>query len=312
MRIVFMGTPEFSVNTLEELIKYHEVVGVVTKVDKPRGRGQNIAFSEIKQVAINNNIPIYQPLKVKGNIEFINEMKSLNLDVIVVVAYGKILPKEILDLPKFGCINAHASLLPKHRGSSPINFSILKGDSKSGITTMFMDEGMDTGDMLLKAEVSIDSLMNAGQLHDKLKVISGPLIIETLKQLENGTAVRIKQNELEATYTTMLTKEMGHIDFSKSAEEILNLIRGLNPWPVAYCLYKEKKMKVYKAQKNLSNIGGLNLFENGQIIKVSEEGVFVKVLDGCILITHIQFENKKVMDIKTFLNGNTIEEIKLI
>lgn len=239
--VLFMGTPEFAVDTLEMLVNNHNVLGVVTQPDKPQGRGYKLKSSPVKEIALKYNLDVYQPDKIKGNIDFIDKIKSMDLDLIIVVAYGKILPSDILNIPKFGCINSHASLLPRHRGAAPINFSIISGDNKGGITTMFMDEGLDTGDIIEKYEVKIDENMTAGQLHDKLKVISSEGMKDTLKKIKNGTIRRQKQDDSQSTYAPMLTKEFGHIDFSKSAKDIVNLIRGLNPWPVAYCLYEEKK-----------------------------------------------------------------------
>lgn len=311
LRIIFMGTPEFSVPTLKMLIEEHEVVGVVTQPDKPKGRGHNIAISPVKKVAIENNIKVYQPQKLKGNDDFLSEIKSLNADVIIVVAYGKILSKEILESNKYGCINSHASLLPRHRGASPINFAIISGDKKSGITTMFMDEGIDTGDMLLKKEIEITDDMNAGDLHDELKVLSGDAIRETLDLIKKNKLVREKQNDNESTYAPVLTKEFAHVDFSKSCDDIVNLIRGLNPWPIAYCLYEEKKMKIYEAKKYELDEKLYENFDVGQIISIEDEGIIVKCGKGFLLITFIQFENKKAMSIKSFLNGNTIKKLKL-
>lgn len=309
--VLFMGTPEFAVDTLKMLVNTHNVLGVVTQPDKPQGRGYKLKSSPVKEIALKYNLDVYQPDKIKGNIDFIDKIKNMDLDLIIVVAYGKILPVDILNIPKFGCINSHASLLPRHRGAAPINFSIISGDNKSGITTMFMDEGLDTGDIIEKYEVKIDENMTAGQLHDKLKVISSEGIKDTLEKIKNGTITRQKQDDSQSTYAPMLTKEFGHIDFSKSANDIVNLIRGLNPWPVAYCLYEEKKIKVYEA-KNVSFIEDkYKNLDYGQIVKVNDEGILVKCGIGFILITTIQFESKKVMSIKSFLNGNIINKVKL-
>lgn len=311
LNVVFMGTPEFAVPTLEMLIENHNVLAVVTQPDKPQGRGYKLKPSPIKQVALKNKIDIYQPTRVKGNEEFINGIKSLNPDVIIVVAYGQILPIELLNIPKYGSINSHASLLPRHRGAAPINFAIICGDKKSGVTTMFMDEGLDTGDIIEKYEVDIEENMTAGDLHDILKVVSADGIKDTLEKLMNNTLVREKQNDDYSTYAKILTKEFAHIDFSNSSRDIVNLIRGLNPWPVAYCLYKEKKVKIYEAKCIFYDNLEYESLEDGQIIKVDDEGILVKCGDGMILITVIQFENKNVMSVKSFLNGNTIENIKL-
>lgn len=310
-KILFMGTPEFSVPTLKMLIEKYNVVGVVTQTDKPTGRGQNIKYSPVKEVALKSGINVYQPEKIRGNQEFLKEINSLDVDVIIVVAYGKILPKEILDYPKYGCINSHASLLPRHRGAAPINFAIMSGDKKTGITTMYMDEGLDTGDIIKKYEMEIEEEMTAGELHDKLKELSAFAIEDTLDLLGKDLIKREKQDDSLSTYASMMNKEMGHIDYSKSSNEIINLINGLNPWPVAYSLYEEKKVKIYSA-KNCPEISlAYENLENGQIIEVDEKGILVKCGKGCILITSIQFENKKVMTVKSFLNGNSIKKIKL-
>lgn len=309
--ILFMGTPEFAVDTLEMLIHNHNVLAVVTQPDKPQGRGYKLKSSPVKEVALKYNINVYQPDKVKGNDEFINEIRNMDLDLIIVVAYGKILPSSILNIPKFGCINSHASLLPRHRGAAPINFAIISGDNKSGITTMFMDEGLDTGDIIEKYEVEIENYMTAGQLHDKLKLISAYGMKDTLEKIKNGTINRQKQDNSKSTYAPIITKEFAHIDFSKSARDILNLIRGLNPWPVAYCLYEEKKIKLYEAKEVLINEDKYIDFAYGQIVEINDDGLLVKCGQGFILITTIQFENKKVMSIKSFLNGNIISKVRL-
>lgn len=311
LKIIFMGTPEFSVPTLKVLIENYDVIAVVTQPDKPTGRGYNVKFSPVKEVALEKQIDVYQPEKIKGNTEFISKIKELQPDVIIVVAYGKILPKEIIDSPKFGCINSHASLLPRHRGASPINFSIISGDTKTGITTMFMDEGLDTGDIINKYEFDIIDGMTAGELHDELKNLSAHAIKDTLLKLEKNELTREKQDDKNSTYAPMLTKEFGHIDFSKSSKEIVNLIRGLNPWPLAYCLYEEKKMKIYEAKNCDIDEKKYANFEYGQILNVDKEGILVKCGHGGIMITFLQFENKKAMSVKSFLNGNTIKELKL-
>ncbi len=308
LKIVFMGTPEFSVPTLQMLIENYDVVGVVTQPDKPTGRGYNIKLTPVKEVALKHDIKVYQPQKLKNNDEFLNEMRELNPDVIIVVAYGKILPKGIIELPKFGCINSHASLLPRHRGAAPINFAIISGDKKTGITSMFMDEGLDTGDIINKYEIQIRDGMNAGELHDELKELSAHAIKDTLQKLEKNEITREKQDDSQSTYAPMLTKEFAHIDFSKSSTEIVNLIRGLNPWPVAYCLYEEKKMKVYEAEEYKNSTEMYKALADGQIINVTNEGILIKCGEGCINIITIQFENKKVMTVKSFLNGNTIDK----
>ncbi len=310
LRVVFMGTPDFSVPTLKMLIQNYDVLAVVTQTDKPNGRGHNIKFSPVKEVALENDLLIYQPKKIRGNDEFLMSMRGLDPDVIVVVAYGKILPKEIINLPRYGCINSHASLLPRHRGASPINFAIISGDTESGITTMFMDEGLDTGDIIEKYETTIGDTMTAGELHDELKELSAYAIRDTLLKIEKEEFTRKKQNDLVSTYAPLLSKEVGRIDFSKSAKEIVNLIRGLNPWPIAYCLYKEKKMKIYEAVDCRID-DKYDGYKFGDILNIDDEGILVKCGDGGIIIRVIQFENKKAMYVKSFLNGNTIEKLNL-
>lgn len=309
--VLFMGTPEFAVDTLEMLIHNHNVLAVVTQPDKPQGRGYKLKSSPVKEVALKYSIDVYQPDKVKDNDEFINKIRNMDLDLIIVVAYGKILPSDILNIPRFGCINSHASLLPRHRGAAPINFAIISGDNKSGITTMFMDEGLDTGDIIEKYEVEIEDYMTAGQLHDKLKLISAYGMKDTLQKIKNGTIKRQKQDDSKSTYAPIITKEFAHIDFSKSARDILNLIKGLNPWPVAYCLYEEKKIKLYEAKEVSINEDKYIDFSYGQIVEINDDGLLVKCGQGFILITTIQFENKKVMSIKSFLNGNIISKVRL-
>ena len=246
MKIVFMGTPDFSVPALEELAKVHQVAAVVTQQDRPKGRGHKMQYTPVKEKALELNIPVYQPEKVK-NPEFVDILREINPDVIVVIAFGQILSKEILDLPKYGCINVHASLLPKYRGAAPIQWAVLDGEEKTGITTMYMEKGLDTGDMIDKAEVVLDEKETAGSLHDKLMVLGADLLLETLKKLEDGTAVRKKQNDEESCYAKMLSKDMGQIDFTKDAKEIECLIRGMNPWPSAYNFYNGKTLKIWDA-----------------------------------------------------------------
>ena len=319
MRIVFMGTPDFAEKSLEAIYNAgHEIIGVVTNPDKPKGRGMKMIASPVKEFATKNNLKIYQPLKVRNNEEFINELKSLNPDVICVVAYGKILPKELLDIPKLGCINVHGSLLPKYRGAAPIQWAVLNGDEKTGITTMYMDEGMDTGDMILKEEVEIGNDETTGELWDRLAIIGANLLVETLKKVEEGTAPRIKQ-EGEATLAPMLSKEMAKINWEKqTSNQIHNLIRGLNPIMGAYTIIKEKKIKLWKtinlSFEEFSNIlcideEELKNKENGTIVfSDSKKGLFIKAKDGIISVLEIQGENSKKMPILDFLRGNEINE----
>ena len=318
MRILFMGTPDFAEVSLEAVYNSgHEIIGAVTNPDKPKGRGMKMIASPVKEFALEKNIPIYQPLKIRNNIEFIEEIKRLNPDVICVVAYGKILPKELLEIPKLGCINVHGSLLPKYRGAAPIQWAVLNGDKTTGITTMYMDEGMDTGDMILKQEVEIGKDETTGELWNRLSKIGGELLIETLKQLEQGIAPRIKQGE-EFTTAPMLDKEMAKIDWeNKTATEIKNLVRGLNPIMGAYSYINGKKIKLWKVQhleeeefctiKNFDK-QKLHNIENGTIlISNDKDGLYIKAKDGVISVLEIQGENAKRMNINDFLRGNKLK-----
>ena len=313
MKIVFMGTPDFAATSLNALIEAnYNIEAVVTNPDRPKGRGMKMLYTPVKEVAISKNIPIFQPEKVKNNIEFINNLKEINPDVICVVAYGKILPKEILDIPKFGCINVHASLLPKYRGAAPIQWAILNGDKETGVTTMYMDVGMDTGDMILTEKVKIREDETTGELWDRLSKIGGNLLVETLKQIENGIAPRIPQGD-DYTMAPMLDKQMSKIDWeNKTAEEIKNLVRGLNPIMGAYTYLNGKKIKFWKVEV-AKNIGydenNIKIFKNGTvIISDPRDGIFIKTKKGILRVLEIQGENAKKMPIQDFLRGNRIQE----
>ena len=308
MRIVFMGTPDFAKESLEALYNTgYEILGVVTNVDKPKGRGMKLVASPVKEYAMSKKLKIYQPETVKNNTEFIEEIKGLNPDVICVVAYGKILPKELLDIPKFGCINVHGSLLPKYRGAAPIQWSILNGDKTTGITTMYMDIGMDTGDMILKKEVTIEENETTGELWERLSKIGAELLVETLQKIEEGTAPRIPQGT-EFSMAPMLDKEMSKIDWNnKTAKEIKNLVRGLNPIMGTYSYLNGKKIKFWKV--DIDTLEKDCDVENGIVIKAdSKEGLYIKAKDGIIKVLEIQGENAKKMNIQDFLRGNKIEE----
>ena len=300
-----MGTPDFAKTSLEAIYNAaHEVLGVVTNPDKPKGRGMKMIATPVKEFALEKNIPIYQPLKIRNNVEFIEEIKALNPDVICVVAYGKILPKELLEIPKLGCINVHGSLLPKYRGAAPIQWAVLNGDKTTGITTMYMDEGMDTGDMILKEEVEIGEEETTGELWDRLSKIGAELLVETLKQIEEGRAPRIKQEE-SFTIAPMLNKEMAKIDWGKqTAQEIKNLVRGLNPIFGAYSYIDGKKIKFWKVQNlkfeefcsvdnfkniidsksfDLTDIDQFSKIENGTILVSNDkDGLYIKAKEGII------------------------------
>ena len=316
MKIVFMGTPDFAEESLKKIYEAgHNILAVVTNQDKPKGRGMKLTYSPVKEFAMEKNLRIEQPQKVRNNEEFINEIKSLNPDVICVVAYGKILPKEILEIPKYGCINVHASLLPKYRGAAPIQWSVLNGDKITGVTTMYMDVGMDTGDMILKQEAQIGESETTGELWDRLKVIGADLLVETLKKLEDGTAPRIKQGD-DYTLAPMLTKDMAKIDWNKkTAIEIKNLVRGLNPIMGAYTILNGKKIKFWKvdlAKENEITIENLDFLGNGVVlIANSKDGLYIKAKQGIIKVLEIQGENSKRMSINDYLRGNKIEEFEV-
>ncbi|MFR5875971.1 MAG: methionyl-tRNA formyltransferase [Eubacterium sp.] len=302
MRIVFMGTPDFAVPCLEKLMKSnHEVVGVFSQPDKPVGRKQILTPPEVKACAIKYNIPVYQPEKIKGS-NALEIISGLNPDIIVVVAYGKILPKEILTAAKYGCINVHASLLPKYRGAAPIQWAVLNGDKKTGVSIMQMDEGLDTGDILLVKETEIGINETSAELFDRLSVIGADALIETLKLIEQGKAVPYKQPDGEYEYAKMISRELCPIDWNKAAFEIHNQVRGLQTWPVAITALNGKNLKIHKTI--LSDLKGN---KSGEVVD-NNKRLVVSCGDGrCIEILELQLEGKKRMDIKSFLAGNKIE-----
>ncbi len=320
MRILFMGTPDFAGESLKCLYEAkYNIIGVVTNQDKPKGRGMKMVASPVKEYALEKSLKIYQPEKVRKNEEFIKEIKNLNPDLIIVVAYGKILPKEILEIPKYGCINVHASLLPKYRGAAPIQWAVINGEKTTGVTTMYMDIGMDTGDMILTKETKIGEDETTGELWDRLSKIGGELLIETVKQIEQGTAPRNKQGD-DFCLAPMLNKEMAKINWEeKTASQIHNLVRGLNPIMGAYTFFNGKKLKFWKVkvktEKELIEkfpeleeylfklkdvIEGTILFSN------DKKGLFIKAKEGIIEVEEIQGENAKKMPVGDFLRGNEI------
>ena len=310
MRLVFMGTPDFAKESLEAVYNEgYEILAVVTNPDRPKGRGMKMVESPVKEFAKEKNLKIYQPEKVKKNIEFIEEIKKLQPDVICVVAYGKILPKEILEIPKLGCINVHGSLLPKYRGAAPIQWAILNGDKETGITTMYMNEGMDTGDMILKEKVTIGEDETTGELWDRLSKIGGELLVKTLKEIEKGTAPREKQGD-DFSIAPMLDKKMAKIDWeNKSAIEIKNLVRGLNPIMGAYSFLNGKKIKFWNVAIATNKEIPAEGLKNGTVILSNpKDGLFIKTKEGIIKVLEIQGENAKRMPIQDFLRGNKIEE----
>ena len=311
MKLIFMGTPDFAKESLEAVYNAgYEILAVVTNPDRPKGRGMKMVESPVKEFAKEKGLEIYQPEKVKKNIEFIEELKKLNPDIICVVAYGKILPKEVLEIPKLGCINVHGSLLPKYRGASPIQWAVLNGDKETGITTMYMDEGMDTGDMILKEKVTIGEDEATGELWNRLSKIGGELLVKTLKEIEKGSAPREKQGD-NFTVAPMLDKKMAKIDWeNKSAREIKNLVRGLNPIMGAYSFLNGKKIKFWKVAiaTNKEKAKDVEKLKNGTVIVSNpKDGLFIKTKNGVIKVLEIQGENAKRMPIQDFLRGNKIE-----
>lgn len=304
MRVVFMGTPDFAVPTLEGLIDNYEVCMVLTQPDRPKGRGNKITASPVKEVALKHDIPVLQPERLRKEQDVIEAIKEVKPDVIVVVAYGQILPKEVLDIPKYGCVNVHGSLLPHYRGAAPIQQSIVDGNKTTGITTIFMDEGCDTGDMILKKEVIIEETDTAGTLHDKLSVIGAKTLIDTMRLIENNAAPREKQNDAEATYVTMLKKKDGLICWEDSSERINNLIRGLNPWPSAYTYLDGKILKIWKAT-NLPEAAYEGI--PGQVVDSDKEGVYVVTGEGTLRIEEIQLQGRKRMPVSEFIKGYSMD-----
>ena len=302
MKIVFMGTPDFAVPSLEKIISEYGVEAVFTQPDRPKGRGKKMAFSPVKEVAVKHDIKVFQPEKLNEDRVAIEYLKELKPDFIIVVAFGQILTKEVLDIPRIGCINLHASLLPMYRGAAPLNWVVVNGEKVSGNTTMLMDVGLDTGDMLLKDEVEITENMTAGELHDKLMVSGAELLIKTIDGMSKGEITPIKQ-EGETCYAKMLSKDTGKIDWNKSAKDIHNLIRGLNPWPIAHTTYKDENMKIYESTVLSENSSK----EPGTIISVNKNGMKVNTTDGIILIKKIQFPNGKPLTIEQYINGKEIE-----
>ncbi len=315
MKIIFMGTPDFAKESLEAVYnKGYEIIGVVTNPDRPKGRGMKMLPSPVKEFAEEKNIKIYQPEKIRDNKEFIEEIKNLNPDVICVVAYGKILPKEILDIPKYGCINVHGSLLPKYRGAAPIQWAVINGDKTTGVTTMYMDVGMDTGDIILKQEIEIGENETTGDIWNKLSKIGGELLVKTLEKIDNGTVTRIKQGD-DFTIAPMLSKEIAKINWkNQTAKQIKNLVRGLNPIMGAYTYLNDKKIKFWKvdvATENEIMTENMEFIVNGTVL-VSDvrDGIFIKTKDGILKVLEIQGENAKRMSIQEYLRGNPINEFE--
>lgn len=320
LRVLFMGTPDFAQESLAAVIEAgHQVIGVVTNPDRPKGRGMKMVASPVKEYSLKKDLPVYQPERIKNNSDFLQTLYELKPDVICVVAYGKILPKELLQIPKLGCINVHGSLLPQYRGAAPIQWAVLNGDKVTGITTMYMDEGMDTGDMILKEELNIGENETTGELWNRMARLGADLLVKTLNLIEQGTAPRVKQGE-DFTMAPMLKKEMAKIDWDEqNATQIKNLVRGLNPIMGAYTYYQGKKIKLWKVER-LTQEELLNKFPELEdytykmkdimpgtvLFSDNSQGLYIKANDGIIKVLEIQAENARKMNILDFLRGNEI------
>lgn len=299
--VVFMGTPDFSVPVLEMLIEKTNVIMVVTKPDKEVGRRKEIVYSPVKDCAIKNNIPIFQPIKIRNEYE---KLEKLDIDLIVTCAYGQIIPKEVLDMPKYGCINVHASILPNYRGSAPIQWALFNGDEKTGVTIMYMDEHMDTGDIIKIGEIPIEKTDNVGTLHNKLSILGKDLLEETLEDILNGKAKRVKQPE-EYTLAPMIKREDERIDFTMNGESIINRIRGLNPWPLANVIINNCEIKILEAEFKKCRVE-----KSGVIEEIEKDKLGISCNDGIIYLKKIKPSGKKVMDIKSYINGCNKEEYR--
>lgn len=307
MKIIFMGTPDFSVGPLEALIEAgHEILLVVTQPDKKKGRGKEVQFPPVKECALKHGIEVFQPIKIKTE-ESVNKLKEYDADVFVVVAFGQLLSQEILDMPKYSCINIHASLLPKYRGAAPIQRVIIDGEKETGVTTMRMDIGLDTGEMMLKEAVAIDEKETGETLHDKLSAVGSSLIVKTLDLLEKDEITFEKQDDSLSCYAKMLNKELGHIDWNKSAVEIERLIRGLNSWPSAYTSFQGKTLKLWDADVRKYEDADLQNKTPGTVVEVTKEEIVVVCGSDLLVLREVQLEGKKRMTVKEFLLGRSIE-----
>lgn len=306
IRVIFMGTPDFAVPCLTMLVNgEYDVQAVVSQPDRPKGRGQKLAPSPVKEAALSYGIPVLTPPRIR-DAAFIENMRQLHPDIIIVVAFGQFLPKELLDLPRLGCVNVHASLLPQYRGAAPIHWAIINGEKTTGITTMYMDVGMDTGDMLLKAEVAIGADDTTGDLHDVLKEIGARVLSDTLRQIVNGTVSRTPQDHTQATYAPMLTRDTEKINWQQSAKEIHNLIRGLNPWPGAYCLHQTKALKIWKTKV----CSGKATAKPGQVI-CGADSIRVSTGEGDLELLEVQPESKRRMSADEYLRGYACDNARL-
>lgn len=300
MKVLFMGTPDFAAVTLDKLIhSRHELIGAVTQPDKQKGRRQEVSFSPVKELALAHSVPLYQPNKVKEP-EFLEKVRELAPEAIVVAAFGQILPKALLEIPPYGCINVHGSLLPRYRGAAPIQYSIIDGESETGITIMYMDAGIDTGDMILQSKLPIAKDETGGSLFDKMAQLGADLLLDALEQLEAGTAARIPQDNDKATYVKTLGKEMGELDFTQSAVRLERLIRGLNPWPSAYTHLEGRTLKIWKAEVEALEPKAAG---PGQVVELRQDALVVATGAGALVIRELQLEGKKRMTAEAFLRG---------
>lgn len=304
MNIIYMGTPEFAAPILESLhTAGHNIDLVISQPDKPKGRGKKLQATPVKEKALKLGLEVYQPENVNDE-EAISTIKSINPDIIVVAAYGQILKTELLNLPKYGCINVHASLLPKYRGAAPINWAIIDGETETGVTIMKMEEGLDTGDMILKGKIEISDDDDYITMHDKVANLGAKLILEAIEVIENGKAIYRPQDSSKSSYAPMIFKNTGKIDWSKSGRDIFNLVRALRPWPVAFTDYDGVNIKIHRVEF----LEKANDEPQGKVLKVSKEGIYVSVNDGYIIIKELQFPGKKVLSVSQYLAGNSIEE----
>lgn len=304
MDIVYMGTPDFAVPALEKLIEAgHKITAVVTQPDRQRGRGKEVLYSPVKECALKYDIPVFQPVKIKSP-EAVERLRSYQADIFVAAAFGQILSKEILDMPRYGCVNIHASLLPKYRGAAPIQWAVINGEDKTGVTIMQMDEGLDTGDIIAQREALIAQDETGESLFEKLSVLGADLLVETLAAIREDNVVRKKQDPALSSYARMLKKEDGRIDWSRTSKQIEQQIRGMNSWPSAYTIWNGKILKIWKAQWNQS----VHAYAPGTLIAVEKESVMVACGEGMIKILELQLEGKKRMPVKDFLLGYHMEE----
>ena len=303
MNIVFMGTPDFAVPSLKALIEEFGVKAVYTQPDKPKGRGKKLSITPVKELALEHNIEVFQPNSLRKEPEAVEALKALNPDFIIVVAFGQILPKEVLEIPKYACINLHGSLLPKYRGAAPIQWSVINGEKVAGNTTMLMDVGLDTGDMLLTNEVEITKFMTSEDLYNELKESGAKLLVETINKMVKGEITPIKQNDEESTYAPMLSKELAKIDWNKSAKVLHNHVRGMYSWPIATTNLEDKVIKIHAT--DFEDIACDK--EPGTIVEVSKNGIKVATGSGLLIIKKLQMPNSKALMVQDFLNGNKIE-----